>query len=108
MRTAQRAFIVLAALALTVGAVQVLAADDAKIARGELVRVDTDASILTIKAADGTETEFKYTDQTEVTGVEESVAGLATEAGAQVTVHYMEEAGVKTATRIDVQAALDN
>ena len=37
-------------------------------AKGELVKVDADAKTITIKGADGVETEFAYTATTEVKG----------------------------------------
>ena len=70
-------------------------------ARGELVKVDSDAKTITIKAADG-EQVFAYNDRTEVVGAREGVAGLAGKAGAQVTVHFTSEKGTKTATKIEV------
>jgi len=81
--------------------------------RGELLRVDTRAHTLTIKAADDTEVSFRYTDKTEVTGAEENVAGLATMKGADVTVSFEVEpqgtsvpkegrAPIRTATKIEV------
>jgi hypothetical protein len=71
---------------------------------GELVSVDADAGTLTVKDAEGNETEFRYTDLTEVTGAETGTAGLATLSGSAVTVHYVpsEYAVMQTATRIDI------
>ncbi len=37
-------------------------------AKGELVKVDADAKTITIKGADGVETEFAYSATTEVKG----------------------------------------
>ncbi len=56
--------------------------------RGSLVRVDTDKMKLTIKDTAGVEHTFRYNPQTEVIGSQEGVAGLATKAGTNVTVHY--------------------
>jgi hypothetical protein len=67
---------------------------------GELVKVDDVAHKLTIKGADGVETEFAYSDATEVAGGT-GIAGLATKAGAKVTVHFKSDMGVKTATKIE-------
>lgn len=71
-------------------------------ATGELVSVDADSQMLTIKGADGSEWNFQYTEDTEVSGAQQGVAGLATKAGTRVTVHYTGEGEVKTATRINV------
>ena len=57
-------------------------------AKGELVKVDADAKTITIKGADGVETEFAYTATTEVKGGRDGVAGLATKSGSKVTVHF--------------------
>jgi hypothetical protein len=74
-------------------------------AKGELVKVDADAKKITIKSADGVETDFAYSDATEVAGGRDGVAGLATKAGTKVTVHFKSDMGVKTATKIEVQGA---
>jgi hypothetical protein len=69
---------------------------------GELVKVDAVAKKLTIKGADGIETDFAYSDATEVAGGQDGVAGLATKAGTKVTVHFKSDMGTKTATKIEV------
>jgi hypothetical protein len=70
--------------------------------KGELVKVDADAKKITIKGADGVETEFAYSATTEVDGGRDGVAGLATKSGSKVTVHFKSDAGTKTATKIEV------
>ena len=80
-------------------------ADKAQTAKGELVKVDADAKTITIKGADGVETEFAYTATTDVPGASEGVAGLATKSGWKVTVHYTTDMGKKTASKIEVQGA---
>lgn len=71
-------------------------------AKGELVKVDAVAKKITIKGADGVETDYAYTDATEVAGGREGVAGLATKSGSKVTVHFTSDMGTKTATKIEV------
>ena len=71
-------------------------------AKGELVKVDADAKTITIKGADGVETEFAYTATTDVKGGSDGVAGLATKSGSKVTVHFTTDMGKKTATKIEV------
>jgi hypothetical protein len=78
-----------------------LKADKALSAKGELVKVDDAAKTITIKGADGVETEFAYSAATEVAG-RDGVAGLATKSGSKVTVHFTTEMGKKTATKIEV------
>jgi hypothetical protein len=74
----------------------------AQTAKGELVKVDADAKKITIKGADGVETDFAYSEATEVAGGREGVAGLATKSGSKVTVHFTSDMGTKTATKIEV------
>jgi Cu/Ag efflux protein CusF len=73
-------------------------------AQGELVKVDADAKMITIKNAEGAELQFAFNDKTEVVGAQDGVAGLATKAGTKVTIEYAEEGGAKLAKRIAVQA----
>jgi hypothetical protein len=71
---------------------------------GDLIKVDSTAKTLTVKAADGAETVFAYNDSTTVTGAKD-VAGLATMTNQKVTINYTEAgpAKTKTATKIAVQ-----
>ena len=73
-------------------------------ARGELSSIDPTAKMLTIKPAAGAEQKFQYNDSTKVTGARGGVAGLATESGKQVTVHFKNEGANRVATEIEVQA----
>jgi hypothetical protein len=75
------------------------AQEKAQIAEGELVKVDAAAKSLWVKTAKG-EMEFKYNDQTQISGAEGGVEGLATQSGAPVKVHF--DAATKTASRIEV------
>ena len=115
----RKLFAFAAAATLTIGASQALAfqaappaqappaqapAARASEAQGELVKVDADAKMITIKSAEGAELQFAYNDKTEVAGARDGVAGLATKAGTKVTVQFTEEGGAKLATRIAVQA----
>jgi hypothetical protein len=71
---------------------------------GELTKVDVDAKMISIKSAEGTETQFTYTDDTVVSGAQKNVAGLATQTGWRVTVTYITTGTTKAATKIEVQA----
>jgi hypothetical protein len=75
--------------------------------KGELVKVDADAKTITVKGADGVETEFAYTATTNVPGGSEGVSGLATKSGSKVTVHYTNDMGKKTATKIELADKAD-
>jgi hypothetical protein len=101
-----------AILALTVVGVMVFAASAATVSaqesrsiQGELIQVDTDAQTLVVRGEDGMPMQFQYTDETEVSGAQDSIAGLASEQNARVTVHFTEEDGARKATRIEVQPA---
>jgi hypothetical protein len=74
-------------------------------AEGELIRVDTDTNMLTIRTEDGTEMEFSYTEDTEIIGALEGAAGLATETGSEVTVHYAQDGDARKAVRVEVTPA---
>ena len=75
----------------------------ATVARGELVKVDADGRKITIKGADGVESEFAYNDATEIAGERDGAAGLATKSGSKVVVQYTSDNGVNTATKIEIQ-----
>jgi hypothetical protein len=70
--------------------------------QGDLLSVDTKAMTLMIRTADAT-MQFRYTNDTEITGALETIAGLATAKDVRVTVRFIEEGQIRTATRIDVQ-----
>jgi hypothetical protein len=73
-------------------------------ARGELSSIDATAKMLTIKPTEGAEQKFQYNDDTKVTGARGGVAGLSTQSGKQVTVHYNMQGANRVATEIEVQA----
>src|SRR5207249_9998389 len=102
MLRTQRLLIVLTAFAL-IGGMHLLAVQDqggtAQI-KGELQKVDVDAQTIVIKAADGSEVQFQYNDQTQVTGEQENVAGLATMTAGQFTVHSKMEGNTRRAIKI--------
>lgn len=77
------------------------AAAEKTTATGRLVRVSTDDMTIVIKGADEQEHEFRYTDNTKVVGAQEQVSGLATKAGALVTVHFTQGTGdTRIATKV--------
>jgi len=116
MKSTSRLFAIVAASTLTFGApalafqaqaappAQERPAARASRAQGELVKVDADAKMITIKNAEGAELQFAFNDKTEVVGAQDGVAGLATKAGTKVTIEYTEEGGAKLASRIAVAA----
>ncbi len=76
--------------------------EKAPIAQGELSKVDAAAKTLWVKTPKG-EMEFRYNDQTQISGAEGGVEGLATQSGAPVRVHF--DAASKTATRSRSESA---
>jgi YD repeat-containing protein len=74
--------------------------------QGDLVSVDAEAKVLTVKDAEGKEVQFAYNDSTDISGTQ-GAAGLATMKEGRVTVHFTEDAETKkkTATRIIVEAS---
>jgi len=76
-----------------------LAQEKAQIVEGELAKVDAAAKTLSVKTSKG-EMEFRYNDQTQISGAEGGVEGRATQSGAPVKVHF--DAASKTATKIEV------
>jgi hypothetical protein len=80
------------------------AAQTTSTAQGELVSVDAKASTVAIKTSVGN-MEFRYDNQTRITGTQSGAAGLATMTGAPVTVQYKKEGSTNLATSIAVQAS---
>lgn len=113
MRTKQPFAIVfagLAMLALVVGVSPAFAQEQQpaqpQAIQGDLVSVDAEAKVLTVKNADGEEVQFQYNDSTDISGTQ-GAAGLATMTEGRVTVHFTEDAETKAkiATRIIVEAS---
>lgn len=100
----QRALAVFVALVMVLGAAPYLAAQESAPVQGQLVSVDTEAQSLIVQTEAGEQVEFRYTAETQVTGAEEDVAGLASMSGANVTVHSAVDAdsGARVATSIEV------
>jgi hypothetical protein len=73
------------------------------VAKGELVKVDTEHQTFTIKDQGDSELQFLYNSSTEVVGSTEGVQGLSSETGTRVTVYYKEESGQRIATKIEIQ-----
>jgi len=72
-------------------------------AQGELVAVDAKEKILAIKTTNG-DMEFRYDDDTKVTGGQKGVAGLATMSGTPVGIQYRKDGAVNHAVSIEVRS----
>ena len=70
---------------------------------GQLLSLDTNSKSLVIKTTGDTEMKFSFSEQTEVVGAEKGAAGLATVAGATVTVTYDVHGTANIATKIEVK-----
>jgi len=92
-------FVLLAGLMLTQPALA--QAQEGQTFEGELTKVDSTAKTLSVKSSKGQEMEFRYNDQTQISGAEGGVEGLATKSGTPVKVHY--DATSKTATKIEIK-----
>ncbi len=77
-------------------------AQEQNVAQGHLLRLDTNAKKVVIRTDSGSQMQFEYTDQTEVSGADESVAGLGTQTGTQVSIRYEKQETRLLAVRIDV------
>jgi len=75
----------------------------AQTARGELTNIDATAKMLTVKPAEGAEQKFQYNDDTKVTGARGGVAGLSTQSGKQVVVHFNMQGANRVATEIEIE-----
>jgi len=78
--------------------------DELSMTRGELLSVDAEARVISVRADDGEVWEFQYTDDTQVTGGQEDTAGLATMTGAIVTVHYAAEGEINVARLVEISS----
>lgn len=96
-----RVLLVLAAALLVVGVIPAMA-QEPSIAQGQLVKVDAGTRMITIRTTQGAQMQFAYTADTKVIGADEGVAGLATKAGTDVTVHFVKEQD-NVALQIEVQ-----
>jgi len=70
--------------------------------QGTLVKVDTDARILTATGADGKEMYFNYEIDTKVVGPAKDVQGLSGKPGANLKITYHVDGAVNRATRIEM------
>jgi hypothetical protein len=78
-------------------------AAQAKMATGELAKVDAVAKQITIKGSDDKEMVFTYNDATQITGIEDGAQGLGGKTGVTLRVTYQERGGSNLASRIEVQ-----
>ena len=59
-----------------------------QIFEGELIKVDATAKTLPVRNSAGQEMEFRYSDQTLISGADGGVEGLAAKSGTPVVVHF--------------------
>ena len=72
-----------------------------QIFEGELMKVDATAKTLSVKNSDGQQMEFRYNEQTLISGAAGGVEGLATKSGTPVSVHF--DTATRTAAKIEVR-----
>jgi ABC-type Fe3+-hydroxamate transport system substrate-binding protein len=68
---------------------------------GELMKVDATAKTLSVKNSEGREIEFRYNDQTLISGADGGVEGLATKSGTPVSVQF--DMATRTAAKVEVR-----
>src|SRR5438132_7368118 len=73
-------------------------AQEEKVFEGALVRIDTNAKMLTVKGTDDKEWQFTYTDATQVMGPDKDIQGLAGKSGATLKITYRVDQGRKRAS----------
>jgi hypothetical protein len=108
MQKRTTSLLIAAVVAIIVGLVPAMTVEargtaDHETASGTLVRVDTDNHTISIRTTAGAEMVFSFDDQTAVEGDEQTVAGLATMSGTDVTVHYTKKGDTNLAARIEVK-----
>jgi hypothetical protein len=68
---------------------------------GELTSVDVTTKTLSVKISEGPQMEFRYNDQTLITGADGGAEGLATKSGTPVGVNF--DVATRTAIKIEVK-----
>jgi hypothetical protein len=71
--------------------------------KGELVKVDTTAKMLTIRTDDGKTEMVSYNEATKVTGAQTGIAGLANQPNTKVTVKFTGTGSARVASEIAVE-----
>lgn len=77
----------------------------AQTVEGMLTKIDADMMLIWVRAADGSERSFSYSDLTLVTGVEDSVEGLGKMTGARLRIWYAPRAEGDAAAEIEILSA---
>ena len=70
---------------------------------GTLSKVDLMTKEITVKGADNKEMVFTFTDQTQMSGIEEKPQGLSGKTGANLKITYRENRGANLASKIEVE-----
>lgn len=76
--------------------------EDASIT-GELIKVDTNTKMLTIKTDEGKTEMVAYNDETRITGAQTGIAGLANQTNTKVTVKFVGLGPARVASEIVVE-----
>jgi hypothetical protein len=69
---------------------------------GQLLNVDRNAKLISVRGPDQKETIFNYSDDTQVISPERTVQGLVGKPGSQVRLRYREDRGVRLAISIEL------
>jgi hypothetical protein len=68
---------------------------------GNLIKVDVDAKLLTVKGLDDKDVMFVYSNDTQMTGIDNSPQGLAGKTGTRLRITYRESRGINLAVKIE-------
>jgi Cu/Ag efflux protein CusF len=71
---------------------------------GTLSKVDLTAKEITVKGADNKEMVFTFTEQTQMSGIDEKPQGLSGKTGSNLKVTYREGRGSNVASKIEVES----
>jgi hypothetical protein len=69
---------------------------------GQLLNVDRNAKLISVRGPDQKEAIFNYNDDTQVISPDRTMQGLVGKPGAEVRIRYREDRGVKLAISIEL------
>ena len=69
---------------------------------GQLLNVDRNAKLISVRGPDQKEAMFNYNDDTQVISPDRTMLGLVGKPGAQVRIRYREDRGVRLAISIEL------
>jgi hypothetical protein len=80
---------------------------DVKTFEGKLAAVDLQKKTVDVEGKDGKAMKFMYTEQTEITGSNANIQGLANTPGTNLRIHYRQQQESNIAVKLEVLPAGD-